>query len=61
MSNFIDISDENGKHWCINTAQILYIEDLRGMTAFHINDRPEPIIIITYLKYDSVIAKLDAR
>ncbi len=40
MSRFIDIADENGKHWCVNTSQIIYIEDLRGRTAFHIHENP---------------------
>lgn len=59
MINFIDIADENGKHWCINTAQIIFVEDLKGQTALHINGKPDPII--TFLKYDSICAKLDAH
>lgn len=59
MSNFIDIADTSGKHWCINTKQILYVEDKKGQTAFYVNSNPEPII--SYLKYDSVLALLQSR
>lgn len=58
MSKFIDIADEKGKHWCVNTSQIIYIEDLIGRTAFHIHEKPETLVIITFLKYDSVLSML---
>lgn len=61
MNKFIDIADENGKHWCINTSQIIYIEDLRGRTAFHIHENSETLVITTFLKYDSVLAMMDAH
>lgn len=51
MKNFIVVSDTKGKSWCINTDAIICIEDLK--------EEKEPII--TNLKFESVLAMLDAR
>lgn len=59
MKNFIVVSDTKGKSWCINTDAIICIEDLRGQTAFQLKEEKEPII--TNLKFESVLAMLDAR
>lgn len=59
MKKFITITDTNGKSWCINTDAIISVEDLRGQTAFYIKEGKAPII--TNLKFESVVALLDAR
>lgn len=59
MKKFITITDTNGKSWCINTDAIIRVEDLRGQTAFYLKEGKAPII--TNLKFESVVALLDAR
>lgn len=59
MKKFITIADTNGKSWCINTDAIISVEDLRGQTAFYLKEGKAPII--TNLKFESVVALLDAR
>lgn len=59
MKKFITIADTNGKSWCINTDAIISVEDLRGQTAFYLKEGKAQII--TNLKFESVVALLDAR
>jgi hypothetical protein len=59
MKHFIVVSDTSGKSWCINTDAIISVEDLRGQTAFYLKEGKAPII--TNLKFESVVALLDAR
>lgn len=56
MSKFIDISDTKGKHWCINTDQIIAVIDNRGTTTFVLNWNGESVT--TNLTYSSALAKL---
>lgn len=59
MKHFITIADTNGKSWCINTDAIISVEDLRSQTAFYLKEGKAAII--TNLKFESVVALLDAR
>lgn len=51
MNKFINVSDAEGKDYCINVNQIIYVQNLNGKAAFLL---PNDIVILSTTDYSSI-------